>query len=839
MTFNILDHVERLQPSPKGGQYFTCPVCNGSSLSIAPDTGAYTCWSGDCDTADIRNSIAPLPSNRSIAPTKSRRIEQVREWIYTDSDNRPLIRVTRKDTESGKRIFQNFWFNGRWVRKVDSATKQDYYSRVMPLEFHRVWTAARSAGFLILAEGESTSDALNRVKIPATTYIKNSRNLDVFGPLIEQGIELVLAPDMDAVGVRTMEKVAELYPSARWAYSYPDSPIWQSVDKGTGVDFADWIADGNGADQIQATIGDRRHKVPPERASTNATAGKADTPLKGLAKVYADIKRVWGEVEPGPSGPGQPSMLAFNELTRSIELCGRPLDLDLDRVALAVTHGVSVGANDFAAVVAKLAAENSFHPIRDYLDSVSSQHGGDTSILDGIAERYFGVDGQIYESMLVRTLIAAVARIYEPGCKMDTVLILQGRQGIGKSTFFQTLAGEWFDDTYGATENVKDENLKIFQSWFLEWSELETVFRKRDIARVKAFISTSTDNIREPYARNAKRLARPSVFVGTTNQTDFLSDSTGNRRFWVIPVEVDRIDTAKLARDRDKIWSAAVALYRAGEQWWLTDLEERAADLVAKSFESSDPWEAAIFAYLDEILETGGQRQSVLTTEVLDKACMVPIDRQGKREQMRISNIMARSGMWEKRRESVDGNRVYIWHRLSPAQPPAQPAQPAQPPTKGWAAARTVAGQGFDGTLPNLPNLNPENKTENKNAAHHDTEHVQSDESKTQIVLPQKVGQVRQVRQVTLELPGINGSDSAQPLPNLGDSAQPASIGWADMANESGWRGLMPGQRVARISKKGWAGRLIEFSDDRMCRVIWDGEKSESVASPSDLRAVG
>jgi predicted P-loop ATPase len=118
--------------------------------------------------------------------------------------------------------------------------------------------------------------------------------------------------------------------------------------------------------------------------------------------------------------------------------------------------------------------------------------------LDNIAQRYFEVSEPLYQTFVRKSLIGAVARALSPGCKLDTALILQGKQGFKKSTFFKILAGDYFDDSLGAVSD-KDERLKLHRSWFIERSELESIFKRRDVSQTKAFLSNSISAVRPPY----------------------------------------------------------------------------------------------------------------------------------------------------------------------------------------------------------------------------------------------------------------------------------------------------------------------------------------------------
>jgi predicted P-loop ATPase len=195
---------------------------------------------------------------------------------------------------------------------------------------------------------------------------------------------------------------------------------------------------------------------------------------------------------------------------------------------------------------------------------VYQRHGSDTSILDGItaadgsielepfAVRYFGQPAPIYNVFAKRTLIAAVARALNPGCQADTALVLQSaQQGFKKTSFFRTLASpDWFDDSLGNASD-KDERLKLHRTWFAEWGEIEAIFKRREIGQTKQFMTSVADNLRPPYGREVERMPRHSVICGTTNQDEFLSDPTGSRRFWVVPlrkpIDIQRLEQNAIA----------------------------------------------------------------------------------------------------------------------------------------------------------------------------------------------------------------------------------------------------------------------------------------------------
>lgn len=355
--------------------------------------------------------------------------------------------------------------------------------------------------------------------------------------------------------------------------------------------------------------------------------------------------------------------LAFNTMTQQVELDGQSLELDRIKLDLAVEHGLHLKSSreDIMDIITKLADKHKYNPVERYLLKVSQEHGNDTSTLDNLAERFLGVSPTIYQTFLRKTLIAAVARAFDPGCKVDTCLILQSKQGKKKSTFFKVLAGaEWFDDSFGEMSD-KDERLKLIGAWFVEWAELEAVFRRRERATVKAFITSSEDRVRPPYGRSTKVFKRHSIFVGSTNELEFLSDPSGHRRYWVIPV-TQVIDTATLLLQRDQIWAAAVAAYRNGEQWWLTDEETDVAETIAREFQTTDPWQESIEKYLES-------RDEVTISELLDQVIQLELGRQDRATQLRVADTLRQLG-YQKTVRRVAGVQRKLWIRSSDFTPP-------------------------------------------------------------------------------------------------------------------------------------------------------------------------
>lgn len=342
----------------------------------------------------------------------------------------------------------------------------------------------------------------------------------------------------------------------------------------------------------------------------------------------------------------------WNGLKGVPELDGQEADIDELRLYLAIRHNIDIPAEDCASIIMYLAKQSSFSPVMEYLKQCSELYEPDDDLLNSVATKYLGATSELHKMFIRKTLISAVARAFQPGAKVDTVCILSGGQGVGKSTFWRVLAGDWFDDSVGSVSD-KDERLKLHQAWIIEWAELESVFKRKDVSAVKAFITTQTDSIRPPYGRSVKEFPRPSIIVGTTNFDEFLADPTGNRRFWVVPVQADTIPLDELAQERDRIWAAATHAFLKGEGWTLPT-EYRAMQVEAnQEYQISDPWENPVLDYCEG-------KERVKVDEILVNALHLDIDRHDKASQMRVANLLKANG-WTTRREVVQGRRQRIW----------------------------------------------------------------------------------------------------------------------------------------------------------------------------------
>lgn len=345
-----------------------------------------------------------------------------------------------------------------------------------------------------------------------------------------------------------------------------------------------------------------------------------------------------------------------------------------------------VGANDQAIMqgVALAAHKNRIHPPRDYLNSLKWDGTGRLEFWlkkvfeavelnghkvlskpaddDGSGE----ADGNEYLKRVgEKFMIGAVARIFEPGCKFDNMLVLEGKQGRGKSTAIRILFGDWFSDTQLELQN-KDAYAQLDGIWGYEIGEMDA-FSRAEATRVKAFVTSQVDRYRAAFERRPESHARSTVFIGTTNQDEYLKDPTGARRFWPVRVSED-VNFDALRAERDQLWAEAVARYRAGEKWHVTPQEQEdyfAAEQKAR--EVPDPWFDAIEDWLQTEQASAYQYEAYgyRIIDVLKGAVGFHVERAAptRQESQRVASILRQLG-YERYREST-GKRGYRYKLVS------------------------------------------------------------------------------------------------------------------------------------------------------------------------------
>jgi len=222
-------------------------------------------------------------------------------------------------------------------------------------------------------------------------------------------------------------------------------------------------------------------------------------------------------------------------------------------------YGLKTSKRDLDEAIDKVARLHAFHPIRDYLNSLTwdGKHRAATLFVD-----YVGAEGNDYHrEAALMWLLGAVVRVFEPGHKFDFVPILEGAQGVRKSTFFRVLGRHWFAELEGDFHDAKGMVERMQGAWIIELPELQG-FSRAEVQTIKGFISRQSDIVRLAYARHPQEFDRQCVMGGSTNDREYLRDATGARRFWPVECRVASIDTSRLSAEIDQIWAEATAMYR-------------------------------------------------------------------------------------------------------------------------------------------------------------------------------------------------------------------------------------------------------------------------------------
>lgn len=324
------------------------------------------------------------------------------------------------------------------------------------------------------------------------------------------------------------------------------------------------------------------------------------------------------------------------------------------------------------ALLAVVSAERLYHPIKEYFETLEWDG---TERLDTLLIDYLGAeDTQYVRSVTRKTLTAAVARVYEPGIKFDSILVLNGPQGIGKSTLFALLGKQWYSDSLSISD-MKDKTAaeKLQGYWILELGELAGI-KKVDVETVKSFVTRTDDKFRQSYGVAVESHPRSCIIVGSTNsEGGFLRDITGNRRFWPVHVTGSGKHHPWELQDVDQIWAEAIERYRAGEELYLKGRVAADAYAMQQDAMESDDREGVISDYLETLLPANWdgmdlfQRRSFLGGSEFDgaptagtvrreKVCIMEIwcecfgkERQNlkRSDSYEVESILLKVGGWE------------------------------------------------------------------------------------------------------------------------------------------------------------------------------------------------
>ena len=412
-------------------------------------------------------------------------------------------------------------------------------------------------------------------------------------------------------------------------------------------------------------------------ASGAAAVWKASLRRTDDGALRAELTNAYLILKHAPEWQG---VLAFNEFSSRIEKLKPPpvfggeagpwLDVDAGKtlVWLQMVWSLRLRNSLVAEEAARLVAWDArFHPVREWLERMPPWDG--QARLPHLLPTVFGTDVNEYTTHIGQSLlVSSVARVFKPGCKVDEMVVLEGGQGLGKSTCIAELFGfDWYLET-SEPPTTKDFYVTMQGHTVVEIGEMQS-FSKADINQVKMAITRRDDKYRAPYERHGDSHLRQCVFIGTTNADTYLSDPTGARRF--LPVLVHKADIEYIRQWRNELWAEALHLYSTGFKWWDYPQDIAREEQDARYVE--DPWEEIIINYLEGQAPQvhypdglWGPINEVTTMTLLQHALQMDIAKMNKPEQRRVAEILRRLGWLKSKQKRVPGTLKRVRPYLRP-----------------------------------------------------------------------------------------------------------------------------------------------------------------------------
>ena len=533
-----------------------------------------------------------MPLNRGKTPSYS--------WTYRDHNGEPLFYIFRYDMDDGTKTFTPLSFSttGQWVKKQWPAPRPLYNLDKLTKNPDK---------HVLVVEGEKAADAASIMQnlYVVTTWPGGAQAISKtdFTPLYNR--KILLWPDADTPGMKAMDLLA-----AQLRDHTAELKVIRT-DRDGGWDAADALKSGmNQSEFIKwaKPLAEIIEKSPPPK---QAVVEIMDDDGNKQIMSYRDLGLTpISDRNPSPV-PNEDNVttllnhipkyaghiwfdgfyqdIVTDHTTGKVRRWLEPDDLNLLCELQGKWDMPRLSKTTVETALKRVAFANVRNELRDWLE---------TLVWDGterVSEFFihaYGTDDDEYNRIIAKNwLIGLIARGMEPGCKFDEMLVLEGKQGTYKSTSLRALAGKYFAESNAQLDN-KDFMQELAGTWIVEFDELDQ-FRKAESTLIKKKLSQQTDRYRPTYARRVIDVPRTCVFVGTTNSTEWLTDTTGNRRFW--PIMVKKADLDYIKENREQIFAEAVHLYKLGTP--RHEVPQSAIEEQERRREQ-DPWEEIIASHL-------------------------------------------------------------------------------------------------------------------------------------------------------------------------------------------------------------------------------------------------
>lgn len=691
---HLLDYVTEItEPSKNGSKnQYICPLCNSGTgshrsgaFTVYPDSNTYNCFAcganGDIFTlyGEIHNindfttisrdlqekygiiSSQPLRTKKqSTKPAPTKHEKDYTKFFYMAEQHlhetdyltkRGLSPNTQKKFRCGYVANYQYNHNSQITSAVIIPTSNSSFMWRSTTEnvkqkrgtAHILNTSALKAPYCFVVEGEIDCMSIDEcgfacIGLGSTSNVKKIFNYDTSGTI------LIIAMDGDFAGAKAARELEKLCIEHKTPYITAFQNVWGDckdanellvkdrqtlitnlqtlVNTVSQLNKAEWIA------KVSAISKDNSDWK--SNLMRNITNNAIKNTLQNLELIFYNDPKYKDKIE-------------FNELTQMItfnrqdwrDVTENRIKLDLEK-----SYGLYTSIDSINQMCSIIADDHSYHPIKEYLNAVKWDG---VQRIKSVFSDFLGATDNIYtQSVAIITFVGAVARIFEAGVKFDTCTVFVGKQGTGKSKFIGKIAvnPEWFTDGV-TTFDGKDFYESIQGKWIIELGE-GTAFQKSIKERCKQAIASQQDNYRKPYGRNPEIRKRQCVFLGTTNNYDFLKDETGDRRYYPIDVNIlnatKSIDNDLTSEYVSQLWAEAVQLYKGGQETYIKDSKVLAlAEQEQRKHFDESPLQADIYNFLEIPITKGWYNASLEARRMHIRDCQNGNTTEGAYKRDRIS----------------------------------------------------------------------------------------------------------------------------------------------------------------------------------------------------------
>lgn len=656
----------------KGIEYVCANLAGGQgeSCSINTATGKWADFAADKKGGDLLSLYAaihnlrqpeaaaalgftkppPASRKRPVPPPEAAEVlpplwhpangKPSRTWRYNDPKGNLLFYVARYDKPDGKKeVIPWTYKNGGWEQGAMPVPRPLYNLDLLRRDPEKP---------VLIVEGEKTADAAQQMlgaDYTVTTWPGGTNAADRVDWRPIKGRKVLIWPDADPPGRKAAAviycELMTVCPEIKVVDTKGQPEAWDAADaaaEGWALEkLKDWLA-------TRITLNFPDADLPPQQKHqilwgkmglVTTTNGHPIPNLDNAAKI----------IEKYPPFQG---LMRFDEFKgKYINATGSEWG-DSDTVISTIAFQRELGFNRLSdetvhKALSTFARRNPINAPKDWLETL--KWDGEARIRQSFCLGLGATDSDYTQAVASNFWISLVARVYLPGCRCDNMVVLEGRQGIGKTEALRIIGGPWYTDMhYSLTD--KDFYNALRGVLLVEIAELDS-FSRVETTKIKQVVTSTVDRYREPYARAAQDFPRRCIFVGTTNEDDYLRDNTGARRFW--PIRCDVIDLAYLRRHRDQLFAEAVVRLKANEAWHHVPYAE--ANQEQESRRRADAWEDIIGTWLIGQTET--------TIQEIAKHCLI-IDaaKLDMMTQKRIGSTL-RMLKWERGRDRT-GRKIWV-----------------------------------------------------------------------------------------------------------------------------------------------------------------------------------